>query len=164
MNWMDAVIGVLMLLGFIHGLVKGAIQEISVALALVIGVIVAGRVTAGADDLANSLSHPTLMKIFIFALTFVVVAILIGLAGRAVSGLAKVANLRTIDRIIGGVVGACLVGIAIGIVLAMIQMVGGGIPGVRESFLAPQLLATVSYLGRFLPRASEATRAALLTT
>ena len=101
MNWMDAVIIVLMIMGFIHGVIKGAIQEIFVALALVVGVIAAGKIASALDDITSQLSHPTAAKVFAFALAFLLVAIAIGLFGKMFSGLAKAANLRMIDRALG---------------------------------------------------------------
>jgi membrane protein required for colicin V production len=155
LNWVDAIIGTLMFLGLLHGVLKGAIQEISVAFALVIGVVAAGRVASGAEAVTRQLSHPTAAKVFVFALTFLVVAIVIGLLGKMFSGLAKAANLRIIDRMIGGVVGACLIGIAIGIILTIASRLGADTVSLEESVLARQLLIAVKVLARFLPKAAE---------
>jgi membrane protein required for colicin V production len=155
LNWTDAAIGALMLVGFIHGLMKGAIQEVFAVLALVVGVIVAGRVASGTETITSNLSHPTAAKVFVFALTFLVVAIVVGLIGKMFSGLAKAANLRVVDRVIGGVVGACLVGLAVGIVLRVGEMFGMDTGFLDGSPLARQLMAAVSYLARFLPAAKE---------
>jgi membrane protein required for colicin V production len=159
---MDGVICVLMILGFIHGFIKGAIQEIFAALALVIGVIVAGKASAGLESVTSQLAHATIGKVFVFALTFLVVAIVIGLVGRMFSGLAKAANLRMIDRLIGGVVGACLVGIAMGIILSIALRLGGDILAFEDSALAEQLILAVKVLAGFLPKASEVVETALL--
>ncbi len=155
MNLVDVVIGALMFLGLVHGVFKGAIQEISIALALVIGVIIGGRAAAGAESVTSQLSHPAAGKVFVFVLTFLVVAIIIGLLGKMLSGLAKVANLRIIDRMIGAVVGACLIGLAIGIILTIVQRFGGDIALLEESVLARQLLIAVKLLAEFLPKAAE---------
>jgi membrane protein required for colicin V production len=160
LNWVDAVIGALMFLGLLHGVVKGAIQEISIALALVIGVVVAGRVASGAESVTGQLSHPVAAKVFVFALTFLIVAIVIGLLGKMFSGLAKAANLRIIDRMIGGIVGACLIGIAIGIILTIAKRLGADTASFDESVLARQLLIAVKVLAGFLPQAAETARTA----
>jgi len=154
-SWLDATIGILLVLGFIHGVVKGAIQEISGALAVVVGIVVAGYVTAVTAGQTDQLSHPTGAKVFVFVLIFLIVAILIGLLGKLISGLAKTANLKFIDRVLGGVVGACIVGIAIGIVLTLIERLGVNIDMLRESPLISYLLYTVSYLSKFLPEAAQ---------
>lgn len=154
-SWLDATVALLMCLGFIHGLVKGAIQEVAAALAIVVGVIVAGSVTTGLAAQTDQLSHPTGAKVFIFVVTFVVVALLIGLLGKLISGLAKVANLKLIDRVLGGVVGACVVGIAVGIVFTLIERLGVNIDALRESPLISYLLQAVAYLSKFLPKIAE---------
>jgi membrane protein required for colicin V production len=154
-NWLDATVGLLMLLGFIHGLVKGAIQEIAGALAIVVGIVVAGYVTTATAAQTDNLSHPTGAKVFVFVVAFLVVAILIGLLGRLVSGLAKAANLKMIDRLLGGVVGACIVGIAVGIVITLIERLGVNIDTLKESALISYLLQAVAYLSKFLPQAAQ---------
>jgi uncharacterized membrane protein required for colicin V production len=148
---MDFVIAVLMLFGFIHGFMKGAILEIFAALALVIGVVAAGKVAGVAEDITSQLAHPTIGKVFVFVIAFLVVAVVIGLVGRMFSGLAKVASLRMVDRFIGGVVAASLVGIVIGIILSIALRLGMDILAFEDSALAQQLIAAVKVLEGFLP-------------
>ena len=159
---MDALICVVMMLGFIHGILKRAIQEIFVILALVIGVIAAGRAAFVAESVTSQLAHPTAGKVFVFALTFLVVAIVIGLIGKMFSGLAKAASLKGIDRLLGGIVGACLVGIAVGVVLSVAQRLGMDSVYMRESVMARQLVLAVKALARFLPEASKSVQTACL--
>jgi uncharacterized membrane protein required for colicin V production len=162
LNWIDAVIAGLLFIGFVHGVMKGAIQEIFVVLALVLGVIIAGRVASGTEDITSQLSHPLGAKVFVFALTFLVAAIVIGLFGKMFSGLAKAANLRMIDRFLGGIVGACLIGIAVGIILSIAKRLGMDLLAFEESFLARQLIQAVNVLAGFLPKASETVETARL--
>jgi membrane protein required for colicin V production len=155
LNWIDAVLGLIILLGFIHGVLKGAIAEIFAVLALVVGVIVAGRVSSGTTYVTSQLSHPTAGRVFVFIITFVVVAIVIGLIGKMFSGLAKAANLRMIDRFIGGIVGACLIALAAGVFLKICERLGMDMSGFNKSFLARSLIQTVSYLAGFLPEVTQ---------
>jgi membrane protein required for colicin V production len=157
LNWIDALIAALMLLGFVHGLLKGAIQEVFAVLALVLGVVIAGRVATGTVSVTGQLSHPMAGKAFVFLLTFGVVALVIGFVGKIFSGLAKAANLRIVDRLIGGVVGACLVGLAIGLVFKVGESFGMDTRFVKDSQLATQLMLAVSYLSTFLPKGAEGT-------
>ena len=83
--------------------------------------------------------------------TFIVVALLIGLLGKLLSGLAKAANLKLVDRVLGGIVGACVVGIIVGIILTLIEGLGVNIDTLRESALVSYLLHAVAYLAKFLP-------------
>jgi membrane protein required for colicin V production len=155
LNWIDIAIAVCMLVGFIHGLLKGVIQEVFAVLALVIGLVGAQRVSTGAEAVTDRLSHPTAAKVLVFFLTFIVIALVIGFIGRLLSGLAKAANLKAIDRIIGGVVGACLVGLIIGAILKIGEEFGMDTGFLENSALAPHLMAAVSYLGSFFPRIKE---------
>jgi membrane protein required for colicin V production len=154
-NWIDISIAALMLLGFLHGLMKGVIQEVFAILALVVGLVAAGHVSAGTEPITEKLSHPTAAKVLVFILTFFVVALIVGLIGKLLSGLAKAANLKTIDRLIGGVVGACLVGLIVGAFFMVGESFGMDITFLEDSVLARQLMAAVAYLGAFLPQASD---------
>ncbi len=151
----DLAVACLMLLGFIHGIIKGAIQEIAGVLAIIVGIIVASYVTKGSSDFTDSFSHPVLARVIVFILTFIVVAILIGLGGKLISGLAKVANLRFLDRLIGGLVGACLVALALGIMLEIVRLFGVDISLMEHSFLIRICLRAVGELGRLLPQFVE---------
>jgi len=154
-NWIDIGISVLMLLGFVHGLMKGVIQEVFAILALVVGLVAAGHVSAGVEPITAKLSHPTAAKVLVFILTFFVVALLVGLIGKLLSGLAKAANLKTIDRLIGGVVGACLVGLIVGAFFKVGESFGLDTGFLDDSVLAQQLMGAVAYLGALLPRAKD---------
>ena len=55
MNWIDVGIAALMLLGFLHGLIKGAIQEVFAVLALVLAVVIGGRVAEGTVSITSEL-------------------------------------------------------------------------------------------------------------
>lgn len=153
MNWLDLTIFVFLVIGFIHGILKGAIQEIFAALAIVVGVIAAGKVTDALDSVVANLSHPTAARVFVFVVAFLVVAIVIGLIGKAFSGLAKAAGLRSIDRLIGGIVGACVVAIIVGIVLTLSEKFGLDATLGNRSLLAPYLIRAVTTLAGFLPSA-----------
>ena len=156
MNFVDILTLVAIAGGFIHGMIKGAIQEVSAAVALVVGVIVAGKVASGSAVVTGQLSNPSIGRIFVFVITFIIVAIVIGLLGKLISNLAKQANLSPIDRILGGVIGACLVGIAAGLVFKLLAITGGDGGPVAGSVVAQRLVNAVSYLARFLPGAASA--------
>jgi len=94
--------------------------------------------------------------VLVFVLTFFVVALIVGLIGKLLSGLAKAANLKTIDRLIGGVVGACLVGLIVGAFFKVGESFGMDTGFLEESVLAQHLMAAVEYLGALLPQARHA--------
>ncbi len=161
MNWLDMGILVLIAAGFIHGVIKGAIQEIFAALAIVVGVIGAGKVAGALEPVTSDLSHPVAAKVFVFVVAFLVIAVVIGLIGKAFSGLAKAAGLRAIDRFIGGIVGACVVAIVIGIILTLLEKFGVDATLGNRSSLAIYLLRGVKALAGFLPGAITGAQEAL---
>lgn len=141
-----------MVAGFVHGMIRGAIQEIASVVAIVAGVFVAGRVAAGTVSVTGQLSHPTAGKIFAFVITFIVVAILVSLAGKMVSNVAKKSGFSSVDRFVGGLFGACLMGLLAGLVLRLMALGGLESAAVAGSKLAPKLTAAVSYFTQFLRR------------
>jgi membrane protein required for colicin V production len=162
-NLVDILTIVVIAVGFLHGTIKGAIQEIAAAVALVVGVMVAGQAASGSAAVTSQLSNPAVGRIFVFVITFIIVAIVIGLLGKLVSNLAKQANLSPIDRILGGVIGACLVGIAAGLIFKIMAITGAESRAVTDSAVAQKLVNAVSYLGRFLPGGAVSASAALVS-
>jgi len=154
-NLVDGAIVLVMVAGFVHGAIKGAIQEVTGVVALIVGVVVAGKVATGTLSVTGTLSHPTAGKIFAFVVAFIIVAVAIGLLGMVISNMVKKSTLSPIDRILGGVIGACLVGIAVGLVFKLMVMGGFGGDAIPASPLAQKLMNAVSYLTRFLPQGSD---------
>ena len=150
MNVIDGAIILLMAVGFIHGIIKGAIQEVAAAVAIIVGVWVAGKAAEGTVSVTGQLSHPTAGRIFVFVVAFIVVAVLVIILGRTVSNLVKKSALSGLDRFLGGLIGACIVGLIAGLLFKLMLMGGLESQAIANSALATRLVNTVSYFTRFL--------------
>lgn len=150
MNIIDGAIILLMAVGFIHGIIKGAIQEVAAAVAIIVGVWVAGKAAEGTVSVSGQLSHPTAGKIFVFVIAFIVTAVLVIILGRTVSNLVKKSALSGVDRFLGGLIGACIVGLIAGLLFKLMMMGGLESDAITNSALAMRLVNTVSHFTRFL--------------
>ena len=155
MNLVDGGILLAMVAGFVHGAIRGAIQEVAGAAAIIVGVIGAGKVASGSEPVWSQLPHPTAGKIFAFVIAFIVVAVVIVILGRIISNAVKKTAVSVIDRFIGGLFGACIVGLVLGLMFRLMKMGGLEMETVRNSVLGPKLVDAVSHLTRFLPGSSQ---------
>lgn len=155
MNLVDGGILLMIVAGFVHGAIKGAIQELAGVVAIVVGAFLAGKFAAGTESVWSQLPHQAAGKIFAFVIGFIVIAVVIVILGRIVSNAVKKTAVSVIDRFIGGLFGACLVGLILGVVFRLLMMSGLEIETVRNSVLGPRLINAVSYLTHFLPSSPE---------
>lgn len=107
MNWIDLVIGLLLVYTFYKGFKNGLILELTALLALVLGVfagyyysfIIAGYLAQWVDWSSN------LVNIAAFILTFIIVVVIINLIGKIISKVLGMIALGLINKIAGGIFG-----------------------------------------------------------
>ena len=107
MNWMDLVIGLLLVYAFYKGFKNGLILELTSLLALILGLFLAYSYsdrTAGILDQRVDWSD-TSLSIVAFLLTFIVVVILINILGKALSKLIGMMALGLVNKLAGGIFG-----------------------------------------------------------
>lgn len=115
MSYLDIIILVLLVAFGIGGFRKGLITEAATLLGLGLGLYGAFHFSDfTADKLVQFVEiDPKYMNVISFAVTFIVVAILVYLLGRLVAKLVKAINLGFIDKL-----GGFLVGLAKGVLIA----------------------------------------------
>jgi len=154
LNTLDYAIIAIVVLGGLYGLGRGAIRMAASILSIILGVAAASawyqRVGALVQQHLNT--SPTVSAGIGYAVTFLVVAAIIGTAGQRVVRLAHVINLNLIDRIGGAVFGAALAAVFAGVDLLILAAV---LPPdstlIRDSRLAPRVLAYNQSLETFVP-------------
>ena len=119
MSVLDIVLAALLLFGLVRGLINGLFVEVASLVALVAGVYGAIHFS---DFAANFLMDKTewsekTINITAFAITFVVIVLVIALAGKALTKLADFAALGIINKILGGLFGALKIGLILSVVL-----------------------------------------------
>jgi membrane protein required for colicin V production len=107
MNYLDSVLAIPLLWGLYKGISKGIVKELSSLVALILGIY-------GAVHFADSI-HPYLKEQFSiessfvpivsFAITFVVIVLLVRLIGILLDKVIKMAALGAISKLLGGIFG-----------------------------------------------------------
>jgi len=121
MNWIDLVIGLLLVYSFYKGFKNGLILELTSLLALVLGIFAAYNY---ADITAHYLgkwvdwSDAVLMTIS-FILTFIIIVIIVNLIGKVISKIIGMIALGLVNKIAGGVFGLLKILLLISVIFFM---------------------------------------------
>lgn len=119
MSVIDIVLGALILFGLVRGLMKGLFVEVASLIALVAGVYGAIHFSNFVGDFLQTKTdwNEKAIKIVAFAITFVIIVMAIGLAGKALTKLADFAALGIINKLAGGLFGALKIALILSVVL-----------------------------------------------
>ena len=119
MNVIDIVLLALLLLGIVRGFMKGLFVEIASLVALIAGVYGAIHFSYYvANYLHESVSwDEQYINVVAFAATFVIIIILIAMAGKALTKLADFAALGILNKILGATFGGLKFGFIMSVIL-----------------------------------------------
>ncbi|MHA7842008.1 MAG: CvpA family protein [Winogradskyella sp.] len=142
MSIIDIILAALLLFGFIRGIFKGLFVEIASLVALVLGVYGAIHFSYFAADLLESKVewNEKTINIIAFAITFVIIVLVISLAGKALTKLADFAALGLLNKLLGGVFGALKVGLILSILLIMFNKLNNTLPFMEKEDLEKSIL------------------------
>lgn len=107
MNYLDIILGVILLIGLYKGIKNGLLIEIASLLALVLGVYGAIHFSFYAADYLNDRTdwEPATLNLIAFAITFLVIVLIITLAGKLLTKLASIIMLGILNKLLGGAFG-----------------------------------------------------------
>ncbi|TPV35065.1 CvpA family protein [Paucihalobacter ruber] len=119
----DIVLGVLLLFGLVRGLMKGLFVEIASLLALIFGIYGAIHFSNYAAELLSSKFDwdEQYIKIAAFAITFVIIVLVISLVGKALTKLADFAALGWINKLLGAVFGLLKMALICSVILIVLD-------------------------------------------
>ncbi len=142
MNVLDIILGALILFGLVRGLSKGLFVEVASLVALIAGVFGAIHFSDFAAGLLESKvdwSEQTI-NIVAFAITFVIIVLVISLAGKALTKLADFAALGMLNKLLGGIFGALKIGLILSILLMVFAKMNRSIPFMEDDDLEASVL------------------------
>ncbi len=142
MNILDIILGALILFGLIRGLSKGLFVEVASLVALIAGVYGAihfSYFAAGFLESKVDWSEQTI-NITAFAITFVIIVLVISLAGKALTKIADFASLGMLNKLLGGVFGALKIGLILSIALMVFSKMNRTIPFLEADDLENSVL------------------------
>ena len=123
---LDLIIVIIMLVGLIGGIIKGAIQQIFSLGGLVLGIILGTLLYEPFAGLLLSIFRMSdqTARIVAFVIILLVVPLVCGLFGKALSKLVHAANLGCLDRLLGAAVGLFKVVLIMGLIIMVLDMTG----------------------------------------
>ncbi|WP_452224864.1 CvpA family protein [Lacinutrix chionoecetis] len=142
MSVIDIVLGALLLFGLVRGFMKGLFVEIASLIALVAGVYGAIHFSYFVAEFLMERTDWTekTINITAFAITFVIIIIVISLAGKALTKLADFAALGILNKLLGGVFGALKIGLILSVLLIVFDKMNNTITFLEEENINDSLL------------------------
>jgi membrane protein required for colicin V production len=138
----DIILGALLLFGLIRGVMKGLFVEVASLVALVAGIYGAIHFSNYAAEFLDSKLDwdEKYINIVAFAVTFVIIVLIIALAGKALTKLADFAALGILNKLLGGVFGALKIGLILSILLIVFDNMNNKIPFADQEDLEESIL------------------------
>ncbi|MEZ4801346.1 MAG: CvpA family protein [Gelidibacter sp.] len=142
MSFLDIVLAALILFGLVRGLMKGLFVEVASLVALVAGVYGAIHFSNYAANFLNNKTEwdEKTVNIAAFAITFVIIVLVIALAGKALTKLADFAALGIVNKILGGLFGALKIAVILSVVLIVFDSMNRAIPFTDEETIEDSVL------------------------
>lgn len=138
----DIILGALLLFGLVRGFMKGLFVEVASLVALIAGVYGAIHFSNFASEFLDSKLDwdEKYINIVAFAITFVIIVLVIALAGKALTKLANFAALGILNKLLGGVFGALKIGLILSVLLIVFDTMNNSIPFADEKDLEDSIL------------------------
>jgi len=142
MSVLDIVILVFLLFGLINGLRRGLFVEVASLVALVAGIYGAIHFSNfAADFLMEKVDwNEKTVNITAFIITFIVIVLVIALAGKALTKIADFAALGILNKILGGIFGLLKMAVILGVILIIFDTMNKTIPFTDEDDLEDSML------------------------
>jgi membrane protein required for colicin V production len=123
MNILDLLLSIFLLLGLVRGFFKGFFAELAGLLSLIGGIYAAIHFSGATYAFLNSFINwdEKYLAILSFAVTFLVVAILISLAGSFLTKMVHMVALGIINRLAGGIFGVLKMAFLVSIFIMFIE-------------------------------------------
>jgi membrane protein required for colicin V production len=154
LNGLDYAILAIVGLGALYGFTRGALRMATSILSLAIG-IYAARMwyqPVGVFAQQHLGTGPTVSTVIGYAVVFVIAFVAVEYAGGRMVQLVQLVHLNLIDRLGGGIFGAAINAVVAGIViLIMTALLPANPPVLRNSQLAPRILAYNQMLLAYIP-------------
>ena len=142
MNIFDIIITALLLFGFVRGLVKGLFVEVASLAALIGGVYGAIHFSYLISSFLKEYVtwNTEYILLAAFAITFVVIIVIVALLGKALTKIANFASLGIINKILGGVFGVLKIGLILSVVFIFFGKMNDTIPFIEKQTLEESIL------------------------
>ncbi|UJH69279.1 CvpA family protein [Allomuricauda sp. SCSIO 65647] len=153
MSFLDIVLGIMLVWGLYKGLKNGLFVEIASLIALIAGIygsIHFSYITA--DYLGENMEwNERYIKITAFIITFVIIVMVVHLAGKFLTKIADFAMLGLLNKIAGGIFGALKVAVILGAFLIFFDRMSTSLSLVNEETRQDSILyEPIKEIGAFV--------------
>lgn len=138
----DIVLAALLGFGLVRGLIKGLFVEVASLVALIAGTYGAIHFSYFVAELLldNVSWDEKTINIIAFIATFIIIVLLISLAGKALTKLANFAALGFLNKLLGAVFGVLKIGLILSVLLIVFDKMNNTIPFVDEEHTKESVL------------------------
>ncbi len=107
MNTVDIILSLVLLYGLVRGFFRGLLTELASLVGIVAGIYGAVHFSHFLGDFLGSLVEwkPQYINLISFAVTFIIIVVLVSLAGKMLTKVAAFAALGIVNKILGGIFG-----------------------------------------------------------
>ncbi|MFB9055126.1 CvpA family protein [Mariniflexile ostreae] len=142
MGVLDIVLSILILFGLVRGFIKGFFVEVASLIALVAGVYGAIHFSHFAANFMSSYVEwdEKTINITAFATTFIVIVLIIALAGKALTTLASFAALGLVNKLLGALLGGLKTVLILSVLLIVFEKMNATIVFTNEKDLEDAML------------------------
>lgn len=138
----DIILAVLLCFGLIRGFLKGLFVEMASLVALIAGIYGAIHFSYFVAELLLDKVDwsEKIINITAFAITFIIIVLVVALAGKALTKLANFAALGILNKLLGGAFGLLKMGLILSILLVVFEKMNSTISFVDEEHTKDSIL------------------------
>lgn len=107
MNTVDIILSLVLLYGLVRGFFRGLLAELASLVGIVAGIYGAVHLSHILGEFLTAVVnwHPQYLNLVSFAITFVIIVVLVSIAGKMLTKVAAFAALGIVNKLLGGVFG-----------------------------------------------------------
>ncbi|MDY8138774.1 CvpA family protein [Aquimarina sp. 2201CG5-10] len=142
MNYIDIILGILLLWGLVRGFMKGLFVSLASLVALVAGIYIAVHFSHLVGDYLQQYVdwQESVIKLTAFAITFILVVILISMAGKLLTKIADLASLGIVNKLLGAAFGVLKFAFIASVVLMFVDAVNQKVTFIKQETLDSSIL------------------------
>jgi len=144
MNYIDIILGILLLWGLIRGFSKGLFVSLASLVALIAGIYIAVHFSHIAGEYLEQYVNwgDGAMKLTAFAITFVLVVVLVSLAGKLLTKIADFASLGILNKLLGAAFGVLKFAFIASVVIMFLDAGNRSLNIIKQQTLNESILYT----------------------
>ena len=150
MNWLDVVLGAVVLASVVTGFLKGAIRTVFSLAGLAVGFFIASRESGALGIVLSSWMSPRVAGAVAFVIVFLGIGLVFALAAYLLRTVIEKLSLTWLDRLAGGALGLLRGVIIIGVLALAIEGLGG-LRATRTATTYPYALRSGLVLLKLVP-------------